>query len=384
MPLAKESRTSLARKRRRERKLSDTLERLISRTEALLIGLTIAAIAYGDWLAGRDLSIGFLYLIPLSFSALTQKKWVTAALLVLCVALRQGFGPLQSSPTAYFVRDIALTGIFLSVVATLMRLGQRRREFFDDARSQRDELIEEVRMAAEVQENIIQRNQPPETPYDIVAQMEPARVVGGDYYDFMWHQDGTLGIVIADVAGKGLSAAMLMPAVDITTQALVQSYSDPGKALAELNKALYENTGSANYATIFYAALAIDGGRLRYANGGHLPGLLLRADAETPEWLSVGGTPVGLLPGAAFEVAETQIGPGDLLVLYSDGVSEAEDAHGEQFGLDRLVEAALRGRPGGSRAVVRSIRDAVRGYRADEAAADDATVIAVKGPLAGA
>lgn len=357
-----------------------SLERLIGRSEMVLIGLTMTAIAYGDWLSGPDLSLGFLYLVPLTLSALTQRRWITAGLVGLCIVLRQAYSPVELSPPAYFWRDLALTVVFLSLVATMTRLSQRRREFFEEARAQRDELIEEVRLAAEVQENLLQRNNPPPTAYDIVAKTDPARVVGGDYYDFLEHLDGTLGIVVADVAGKGLSAAMLMPAVDITIQALAQRTSDPAQALEELNQVLYENTGAANYATVFYASLELDSGRLRYANGGHLPGLILRAGSDTPEWLSAGGTPVGLLPGAKFEAAETALGPEDILVLYSDGVVEEEDAHGHDFGADRLVQAALRARAGDARAVVRTIRRELAEFRAAENPFDDVTVIAVKAP----
>ena len=380
MPLAKQTRQSLANQRLEDSRLRVSLERLIRRNEAILIALTIAAIAYGDWLAGPELSIGFLYLVPLSLCALTQSWQATAALVVPCVALRQILGPLELSPDGYFFRDLALTAVFLSLVSAMTMLSRRRREFFETARAQRDELIEEVRMAAEVQENIIQRNDPPQTGYDIVARMEPARVVGGDYYDFVRHLDGTLGIVIADVAGKGLSAAMLMPAVDIAIRTLAQSSSDPAKALESLNTTLYQHTGAANYATVFYGSLNTETGEMRFANGGHLPGLILRADAETVERLTASGMPVGLLPGAEFEAAQTRLEPGDLLILYSDGVVEEEDAEENPFGEERLVAAALAARAGDARSVVREIRRAVREFRAGENPMDDSTVIVVKAP----
>ncbi|MEZ5395130.1 MAG: SpoIIE family protein phosphatase [Bryobacterales bacterium] len=304
MPHAGQTRESLARERQRERRFEGDLERLIRRSEVLLVFLTIAAIAYGDWLTGRALSIGFLYLIPLSLCALTQGWRITLALVLLCVALRQLFGPIELSPTSYFVRDLALTAVFLSLVATMGRLSQRRRDFFESARRQRDELVDEVRMAAQVQENIIQRNDPPQTPYDIVARMEPARVVGGDYYDFLWHPDGTLGIVIADVAGKGLAAAMLMPAVDIAIQALGQRSSDPLRGARRTESRPLENTGARQLRNGAYAALEVDAGRLRYANGGATcPASSCALGRTLPEWLSARGTPIGLLPGARYELA---------------------------------------------------------------------------------
>lgn len=383
MPLAKQTRDSLKRKSRRDRRFQDSLERLIRRNETVLIALTIAAVAYGDYLAGPDLSIGFLYLVPLSLCALTKRWPATVALVILCVALRQYFGPLETSPPAYFIRDLALTALFLGLVSSMTRLSRRRRDFFETARAQRDELIEEVRMAAEVQENVIQRNNPPPTRFDIVAKMEPARTVGGDYYDFVSLEGEELGVVIADVAGKGLSAAMLMPGVDIAMQTLATRNPDPAAVLETLNRILYENTGSANYATVLYAVLNLKTGALRYANGGHLPGLILRAGSEGPdavERLSAGGTPIGLLPGARFEAAGNRLLPGDLLLLYTDGVAEAEGENSEQFGEARLIEAATRARASDARAVVGEIRRAVKRFRVDENPSDDATLIVVKAP----
>ncbi len=369
----------MARRRKDDRLLNDALEQQTRTVESILIALTIAAIAYGDSLVGRGVSIGFLYLIPLSYSALTHRLWVTLPLSAACVGLRQLFGPLELSPSGFFVRDLALTAIFLSVVTALVRLGGRRRRFFETARRQRDELLEEVELAAEVQENLLKKNQPPPTAYDIVATIEPAKVVGGDYYDFLPMGDDRLGVVIADVAGKGLSAAMLMPAVDITLRALTQRIDDPAAALEEMNRVFYENTGHANYATVFFGVLHLNDGRLRYANGGHLPGLVLRANGAA-EWLNESGTPVGLLPGATFQTAEARLEPGDTLLLYTDGVVEVENAREEPFGAERLaaVAAANRGEP--AAVIERAIRRSVRELGCDDQLLDDASMIVIKAP----
>ena len=379
MALQSQSKASLARRRKQDQELNDTLEQRVKTVESVLIALTIAAIAYGDRMVGEGVSLGFLYLIPLSYSALSQRRPVTVALVALCVALRQLFGPLEESPPGFFLRDLALTAIFLSVVAALARLGRQRREFFESARAQRDELFREVELAAEVQENLLARNRPPETEYDIVATMEPAQVVGGDYYDFLKMANGSIGVVIADVAGKGLSAAMLMPAVDITLQALAERTADPAEALAEMNRVFHENTGHANYATVFYGVLEPRSGRLRYACGGHLPGLLVRADGER-EWLSEGGAPVGLLSDSQFRCGETALQPGDTLALYTDGVVEAEDGREEPFGADRLAAIVERERGGSAAVIEQALRDAVKAYRCDEQPLDDATLIVIKAP----
>lgn len=379
MSLQQQSKASLKRRRKADRRLSGTLEQRIRLVESILIGLTVAAIAYGDHLVGLEISLGFLYLIPLSYSALSHRLWITLALICVCVLLRQVFGPLENSPSLYFMRDWVLAAVFLSIVAALVRLGDQRRRFFESARAQRDELFKEVELAAEVQENLLQKNQPPRTPYDIVATIEPAKVVGGDYYDFLEMSGDRLGVVIADVAGKGLAAAMLMPAVDLTLQALIERIDDPATALAEMNRAFYENTGQANYATVFFGVLDLENGHLAYASGGHLPGLVVRADGGA-DWLAEGGTPVGLLPAAKFKTAETTLASGDLLVLYTDGVLEAEDAHEEPFGGERLIAVVKANRVQTAAVVEQELRRAVRKHRSDDQALDDATMIVIKAP----
>ena len=172
---------------------------------------------------------------------------------------------------------------------------------------------------------------------------------------------------------------MLMPAVDITLRALTQRIDDPAAALEEMNRVFYENTGHANYATVFFGVLHVNDGRLRYANGGHLPGLVVRADGAA-EWLNESGTPVGLLPGATFQTAEARLEAGDILLLYTDGVVEVENAREEPFGAERLaaVAAANRGEP--AAVIERAIRRSVRELGCDDQLLDDASMIVIKAP----
>lgn len=360
--------------------LSGALERRLRRAESILIGLTIAAVAYADWLTGPQQSMGFLYLVPLSYSALTHRSRVTIALVAVCVGLRQWISPLGDSPNAYFVRDWVLTGIFFAVVLVLARVGRLRTRFFEAARAQRDELMREVELAAEVQENLLRKNQPPVTAYDIVADLEPAKVVGGDYYDFIGLPEGRLGIVVADVAGKGLAAAMLMPAVSTTLNAVAERNRPPASALTELNRALYEKTGQSNYATVFYGVLDLDTGGLHYANGGHLPGLLVRGGGGAVDALPAGGTPVGLLPQFVIEEARGELAPGDALLLYTDGITEAEDEGGEQFG-EAQLKAVARANVGREAAeIAAAVRGAVAEFGGSGIATDDATILVIKRP----
>ncbi len=357
-----------------------TVEKRIIRVESILILITVAAIAYGDSLVGQDISLGYLYLVPLSYCALTQRLQTTLGLLVVCVALRQWLGPLDRSSWTFFVRDWALAGIFAVLVTTLQRLGQERRRLFERARSQRDELVREVQMAAQVQRNLLSKNLPPVGDYEIAAHMSPAKVVGGDYYDFIALEDGRTGIVIADVAGKGLPAALLMPAVKIALRAVVARHEKAEDIVRELNTVLHETVENACYATIFYGSLDTVSGHFRYTNAGHLPALLVQAETGEDRWFSVGGYPVGLLPGATYEAEEISLRPGDTLVLYTDGVAEAENQAGEQFGVERLASVVRAKRHLPSSEIVAAIGCAVDDFHNGRPLDDDLTVIVIKVP----
>lgn len=357
----------------------ESLERKIIRAESALIALSILAVAGGDYYLGPEISLGYLYLIPLSYSALTHRWLVTLGLIGLCVALRQWFGPLQHSPWEMIVRDWVLTAVFAGVVTTLHRLGTARHEFFEQARRQRDELLAEVRLAAKVQTKLLEQRRPPVGNWDITAQAFPLKTVGGDYYDFLQLRDGSVGIVIADVAGKGLPAAMLMPAVQIALRALAGRYSGADEILHQLNQTLYEAIDPAGYATMLFCALDFNSGRLRFANAGHQPGLLLRTSGRVDRLLS-GGTPVGLLERADYEVGETEIDPGETLVLFTDGLSEVTRPDGEEFGERALEGELIKVRQDSAQQIIDHLRRAAEEFHGEGEAEDDVTIIVVKAP----
>jgi serine phosphatase RsbU (regulator of sigma subunit) len=327
-------------------------------------------------------TLGYLYLIPLSYSALTHRWSVTAALLVVCVLLREAFGPIEFASWGLIARDWILVAVFLAVVTTLHRLGTERAALFRQAREQRDELNREVEMAAAVQRQVLDQHRPVEGPLDVAARMTPAKVVGGDYYDFLPLEGRRFGVVIADVAGKGLPAALLMPAVKIALRTLVSEYYRLSDILRQLNATFVENSPPASYFTMVCAVFDPEPPRLVYSNAGHLAVLHLKAATGDIAWLSTGGPPVGLLQGVEYETGEVPFAPGDLFVFYTDGVTEAQDGTGIDFGRDRLARlvAEHRDRPAGE--LVSILHSAVERYRGAEPGADDATVIAVRVPAA--
>ncbi len=357
----------------------DTIEALTRKivwVESTLIGLTIAAIAYGDHLTGPHVSLGYLYLVPLSYSAVTHSLPVTFGLVVACVGLRQWLGPLELSGWVSFIRDWVLTAIFLSLVSALYRLGRDRRQLFEKARQQRDELLREINLAAAVQRRILDRNVPPPGPFAIKAHSWPARETGGDYYDFIELDGNRTALVIADVAGKGLPAALLMPAVQIALRALAAVGSSLQKVVSQLNSVVFDSTDQAAYATLFIGVLEKDSGVIRYVNAGHVAPLVMGAGEDSVRWLDSTGTPVGLLAEAKYEVVETRLQPGELLLLYTDGLLEASNGEQEEFGRERLVALVRKIHHQPAETLIESIRRAVEDFQ--DSVQDDLTLIAAR------
>jgi sigma-B regulation protein RsbU (phosphoserine phosphatase) len=358
----------------------ERLETRIRRVESLLILLSIAAIAAGDYLFGPRISLGYLYLIPLSYSALTHRWSVTGALVVLCVLLREAFGPIEFASWGLIARDWILVGVFLAVVTALHRLGSERAALFRQAREQRDELSREVDMAAAVQRQVLDQHRPPDGPLDVAATMRPAKGVGGDYYDFLSLERDRFGVVIADVAGKGLPAALLMPAVKIALRTLVSEYYRLSDILRQLNATFVENSPSASYFTMACAVFDPERTRMVYSNAGHLAVLHFRAVSGEVDWLTTGGPPVGLLPGVEFDTGEVEFAPGDVFVFYTDGLTESHDAQGFDFGRERLATLVRQDRDRPAAELVSVLHAGVDRFRGAEPQIDDATVIVVRVP----
>jgi serine phosphatase RsbU (regulator of sigma subunit) len=213
-----------------------------------------------------------------------------------------------------------------TLVATLQRLEQETRE--------RARVEQELRMARRIQHALLPKNLPELEGWQIAYHYQPAREVGGDFYDFLDFEDGRVGLVIGDVSGKGIAAAVLMANTQSVLRTVAQRASAPGQALAEANEVLYAYMPPNTFVTCFYGVLDPDSGRLHYANAGHdLP--CERHDGRVEE-LRARGMPLGLMTGMSYEEKETILGPGDSVLFYSDGLVEAHNSEREMFGFPRL------------------------------------------------
>jgi sigma-B regulation protein RsbU (phosphoserine phosphatase) len=210
----------------------------------------------------------------------------------------------------------------------------------------------EMEIAREVQARLFPQKFPVMKTLEYLGGCLPAREVGGDYYDFLQLQGGHLALVLADIAGKGVSGALLMANLQANLRSqCAMDAEDLRRVLTSVNRSFCENTGDASYATLFFADYDDSSRKLRYANCGHLPPLLLSAGGGGDNGAAGGGkvvrlhptsTVVGLFDNWKCEVAELDLAPGDTLVLYTDGVTEARNTAGEEFGEARLVEMLQR------------------------------------------
>jgi serine phosphatase RsbU (regulator of sigma subunit) len=235
----------------------------------------------------------------------------------------------------------------------------------------------DLAIAKQVQTRLFPQHQPQIPTLVYAGICRPARTVGGDYYDFLDLGSRRLGLVLADIAGKGIGAALLMA----NLQAALRSHSataweQPERFLRSVNQLLYENTADGDFATLFFAVYDDDTRKLRYSNCGHPPALLLRGD-DRLERLGATCTVVGLFEKWDCTMEERELAPGDAVLLYTDGVTEALTGEGEEFGEERLLEAARQHGQRSLPELLAAVADQARRFSPREQT-DDITLIAAK------
>jgi len=222
-------------------------------------------------------------------------------------------------------------------------IDERRRAYAEKLEDDR-RTAQELEIAREVQARLFPQVLPEVPGLEYAGVCLQARSVGGDYYDFLALGDGNLGFIVGDVAGKGIAAALLMVNLQANLRSqFIGAANDPQRFLASVNRLFFENTAGSAYATLLYAGYESATGRIIYANCGHVPGLILRANGIV-ERLDSNATVLGLFEDWQCSPSSTELRQGDLLALYSDGVTESEDNRGDQFGEERLLDA-IRSRP---------------------------------------
>lgn len=210
-----------------------------------------------------------------------------------------------------------------------------------EAAAARQRIEREMALAWDVQRRLFPEVAPELPSSELLGRTLPSRTVSGDYYDFFVRGDGTADIVVADVCGKGMAASILAASVQSAFQAWAAEHFPPDRVCQRLNDLVHRRTAPEKFVTFIAVLYDPESGSVVYSNAGHNPGVVLRAGGGH-ELLPAQGPPLGLFPGQSYGSGALTLGPGDLLVLYTDGITEAADPDDDEFGLDRLV-ALVRG-----------------------------------------
>jgi phosphoserine phosphatase RsbU/P len=230
-------------------------------------------------------------------------------------------------------------------------------------------------LAAEIQRSLLGAPAFSGERFDLAAAAIPCRTIGGDFYDYLELGDGSLAFALGDVAGKGPPAALLAAVVQSNFIAQASVGTDPGQTTARVNTAMLRRPIEARFATMFHGVLTRDG-RLSYCNAGQEPAIVVGRDGVV--WLEVGGPVLGLLTVEGYECETVQLKPDDLVVVYSDGVTEAANVGGDEFGRERLVEAITCGHGTKPEMLLERVLDAVRTFSRDAPQADDITALILR------
>ncbi len=236
---------------------------------------------------------------------------------------------------------------------------------------------EELRLAAQIQQDLLPKAPPAIPGYDLCATSIPALVVGGDYYDFIALDSGRYAICLGDVSGKGYPAAMLMASLQATLRGQCMLEAPVAQTIARSNQQLYRTTDPEKFATLFFGVLDPASGALAFCNGGHERPMLFRRDGSV-ERLVEGGLALGVLEKFPYEEGATVLAPGDFLVLYSDGIPEATDELGNFFGEERLLACIREHAALGALPMMEAIVAAVRRHEQGTARADDLTILVMR------
>ncbi len=252
-----------------------------------------------------------------------------------------------------------------------------------DERLEKRRMEEELKVASEIQMRLQPFSPPRIDGWDMTGVSFPCREIGGDYYDFIHRKrDSHLILAVGDVSGKGTGAALLMSSLHAAVRAQSQTRSRISEVMGEINQYIFENSPSNKFLTLFYGELAPDTGALAYSNGGHNPPIFVRRSGEV-ERLDTGGLPIGMMQGVAYQEASVKFEPGDVLVIYSDGITESINEKDEEFDEERLIEV-VKNNLGRSASGIRDrIDEALSRFVGTTAPVDDMTLMIIKRTDAG-
>jgi serine phosphatase RsbU (regulator of sigma subunit) len=279
------------------------------------------------------------------------------------------------SPTT----EATFTEEHLNILTTLASVASIRVENARllEERFQRERMERELELATEIQQSFQPSAPPIMDGYEFQGISFSCYEIGGDYYDFIRRHDGKMLIALGDVSGKGTAAALLMSSLHAAIHGQVAAKSPLPEIIRSVNQYLSENTPANRFVTLFIAELDPADGTFRYINAGHNPPLIGRKNG-TVEQLDSGGFPLGIMPLAEYEIGETRLNAGEALVVYSDGVSEAANLKGEEFGMERLSEVVQKHLSASASGLRDKVESSLSMFTQTAPAGDDITLVIVK------
>ena len=299
---------------------------------------------------------------------------------IVAAPLHDGEGPLGMISLSASLLERPFREDDLSLLASLASVAAlriRNVSLAEEAR-ERERLETELGIARTVQMSLLPQELPKIPGWEMYAANTPSRGVSGDYYQAITREDGAECLLtVADVCGKGMGAALLTATTEAVSSALAESGSSPPEIFEKTSQFLYHRTTPDKYATAFIAAFRKDSSVVRYVNGGHATPLVLR-EGDTVDQLAATGFPLGMVPGAEYEAAEIDFAPGDLLVVYTDGITEAEDPAGEELGVDRFIELLQSWRHGPLEAIDQALEAELATFTQGAPSTDDRTLVLLR------
>ncbi len=342
----------------------------------LVLGAT-GAVAYADHLV-VSISLVYLYILPVGVGAIFLRRGISYSLIAVCILFHDYYSPRHINPGLRIFHNLSAMLCFAFVVYFIQRYIAQREALAKTVQQQRDDLLQDVELAAQVQRLFLPVGKPAIAGLEIAGRMQPARGVSGDYYDYIPIDAHTIQMVIADVAGKGVPAALLMSATAAAMQLEANHDRNMLEIVGRLNTGIHSVSDGERYVTLLLAEIDTHKRTLRYVNCGHNPALLFRAKTGKLTRMNSSCPPIGISPEEICELASADLIAGDVLVFYTDGVTEAENPLGEEFGTERLSGVVRRGSSLSAEELMVDIFSSAADFCSEVGFNDDVTVLVVK------
>jgi serine phosphatase RsbU (regulator of sigma subunit) len=342
----------------------------------LVLG-ALGAVVYADRRV-VSISLTYLYILPLGIGAIFLRREISYGLIGICVLLHDYNSPRHIDSGLRIFHNLSAMLSFAFVVYFIQRYIEQREALVKTVQQQRDELLQDVELAAQVQRLFLPVGKPAIAGLEIAGMMKPARGVSGDYYDYIPVDAHTIQVVIADVSGKGVPAALLMSATAAAVQLEANHDRNMLEVVGRLNAGIRSVSDGVRYVTLLLAEIDARKRTVNYVNCGHNPALLFRAKTDTLTHMDSSCPPIGIFPQEMCELSSADLITGDVLVFYTDGITEARNQHGEEFGVERLSAVVRHGSSLSAEDLVTDIFSSAADFCSGVGFHDDVTILVIK------